>query len=469
MALSKEEREAYRLNRDGILDAALQEAGSATALAKQLGVPATTVRTWTQNSELTSPYSAALVPHKNRVGGGVDSSKTTKVVVKEVEPAELLRLRARVERAEAESKSAKAQLKHAARHSNIVADVRDMIAPVVASFELPALPKPKPVRSRKRKQLSMIWHFNDLHAGEIVTPRVMNDVNAYNPNIMMARVEHTLDTIVKLADDSESGVGELVIAVNGDTIGGDLHLESAEYVARAGRQTIAAAGLLAQVGFEAAQVFPKVRFLGTVGNHPRTTRKMPTGSARVDTSWELLLHELAYGLMRNVGTITYEVASGYTLTTKIGPDTYAFAHGDATKGGGGSLGIPAYGLKRAHDANREWSLVQAQLTEAAISSIIKRSRYAHFHAFMHWQAGNADIMLGPSPKGVDPYVKDCLGKYSPPMFVAEVVHPDHGMIGLHPIDLTHIVDMEATGRYVWNDDGSLGMVADTHHAWVAGR
>ena len=107
------------------------------------------------------------------------------------------------------------------------------------------------------------------------------------------------------------------------------------------------------------------------------------------------------------------------------------------------------------------------MTQAAASGVIKRSRYAHFHSFMHWQAGMADIMLGPSPKGVDPFVKDQLGRYSPPMFVIEVVHPDHGMIGLHPVDLTSIVDVDASSRYVWNDDGSLGMAADVYADWTS--
>ena len=378
----------------------------------------------------------------------------------------------RLERAEATATSLKAQLKIAAKHANVVEDVRDLLAPVIAACVIPR-PKavPKASRSRKRKPLTAVWHLTDLHFDELVEANTMNGVNAYSPEIAAARVQHTFDTILALASNYEAhhGIDELVIAINGDTFGGAIHPDSAEYAARVGRQALNAALIIAQVATEAASQFARVRILGTVGNHTRSTNRMPTGKARVDSSWELLMHEQAAALLTNVPNVTYEVAKGYTLDTIIGPSRWAFSHGDAVKGGGGQLGVPAYGIKRQHDANREWSIVLAELMALTADSIVKHTRVGHFHTFMAWQAGSGDIVLAPSPKGVDPFVKDVLGKYSPPQMLVEIVHPEHDIIAQHPINLTHIQAPNPAIRYVWNGTGDLGMAVDVMREWAAAR
>lgn len=390
----------------------------------------------------------------------------------EADPAELVAMRRQVERANAEATSLRAQLKHAAKHTNIVEDVRDMLAPVITGCVIPRPQQlPRATRSKRRKPLTAVWHLTDLHFDEIVEASTLNGVNAYSPQIAAARIQYTVDTLADITAnyDTNHGFDELVIAVNGDTFGGAIHPDSAEYAARVARQALNAALIVAQVTTECATRFPKVRVLGTVGNHTRSTHRMPTGSARVDSSWELLMHEQAAALLAQVPNVAYEVAKGYTLDTMIGPSRWAFSHGDAVKGGGGALGIPAYGVKRQHDANREWSIVLAGMQSLATDSIVKHTRVGHFHTFIAWQAGAGDIALCPSPKGVDPFVKDVLGKYSPPQFLIEIVHPEHDVIAQHLVDLSHIVDPGVDCRYVWNASGDLGMTVDVMREWQVAR
>lgn len=382
----------------------------------------------------------------------------------------LARMQQTLQRRDAEVRVLKAQVKQLAKHANVIEDVRDMLAPVVDER---VLPKPKPVRltrSNDRKPLTFVWHLTDLHWGEIVDPRTINGLNAYSPSIAALRVQHAVDTILKLADNyaAAHGVDEIVVAVNGDTIGGAIHPESAEYYARVGKQTLDAAMVLAQVGHELASTFQRVRFLCTVGNHPRSTHRMPTGSARMTTSWETMLHEFTAALLARADNVTFELAEGYTLDTYIGPSRWAFSHGDAIAGGGGQLGIPAYGLKKQHDANREWSIIMAQITDHALSnSIVKHTRTGHFHTYFAWQAGAADIALAPSPKGVDPFVKDKLGRYSPAMMLLEVVHPKHDVMGSHLIDVQHIMDDEQPCRYTWGALETTQPVAELFSAQFA--
>jgi hypothetical protein len=419
------------------LAAAIAEHGSLSEVERATGTSRNTLQTWATRYDLRSG-------HPCTPGGG-----DARPAAPPAEPAEIARMRRDLERKEAELRGLRAEVKHLAKHENMLEDIRDMIAPAITALELPP-PKPLPARTRRRrKPLTLVWHATDLHWGEIVESRTINDVNAYSPQIAAKRLEHTVDTIMRLADnyEAEHGVDEIVLVQNGDGIGGSIHPDSAEYYARAAKQVVDLSMVLAQVIHELASRFKKVRYLGTVGNHPRTTHRMPTGSARMETSWETLIHEMTAALTTRLRNVEFSIAQGYTLDAYIGPSRWAFSHGDATKGGGGQLGVPAYGLKRQHDANREWSLVLAELTEQTIQSVVKHTRVGHFHTYMAWQAGAADIVLCPSQKGVDPFVKDALGKYSPPQTLVEVVHPEHDVIAHHPINLRHITS--GTSRYVW--------------------
>lgn len=423
---------------EAMLRAAIGEHGGVSAAAKAHGVSRSTVQSWVSRFEIESV-------HPNTPGGaGLPAAKRV------AEPAEIAAMRRQIDRKDAELRSLRVEVKHLAKRENMLEDIRDLIAPAITALTLPA-PKQLPKRAAKRrKPVTLVWHATDIHWGEIVESSTIQDLNAYSPEIAAMRLQHTVDTILRLADnyEAEHGIDEIVYVENGDGIGGSIHPDSAEYYARAGKQVVDFAMVQAQILVELAQRFPRVRYIGTTGNHPRTQpHRMPTGSSRQQTSWESLIHEMTAALVANHANIDFEIAQGYTITTQIGPSRWAFSHGDAARGGGGSLGIPAYALKKQHDATREWSLVLSQLAADSADRVVKHSRYGHFHTLFYWVAGAADICLCPSPKGVDSFVLDSLGKYGPPQFLVEVVHPEHDLIAQHPIDLTGIG--AGTSRYYW--------------------
>lgn len=380
------------------------------------------------------------------------------------EPVEIVHLKRSLGRVQADRDSLKQQLKVLMKYADIVQAVKDMLQPVVYANTLPPPAKPKQ-KQGSGSSSTLVFHLADLHFGEIVDPAVINGVNEYNPVVAAGRVEYTVDVIRELVNDNPNGYDEIVIVVGGDTIGGSIHPESAVYYASAMRQALDVSVMLSQAVRELAGMFKKVRILGLVGNHPRTSNRMPTGKNRVETSYELIIYEFMATLLSKAKNVSFDVTKGYTLTANIYDERWAFSHGDATKGGGGQLGIPAYGLKRQHDAAREWSIVQAELTNQALgNTIVKHTRYYHFHTYFEWQAGSADIMLSPSPKGVDPFVKDVLGKYSPPMFVLEEVHPKHGKTKTIRVDLTNVSPKETRYKLVeggemiidvWNGVGNV--------------
>jgi len=424
------------------LQEAVTKHGSVAAAERAHGLGRGTLQNWAAKHGLHSG-------HKFSRQGVAEPAGATPEPPPPADPVEIVAMRRRTERLEEEVRSLRSQVKVSAKHANLVDDVREILEPAVARAVVPSYrPPPRISRATERAGVSLILHVSDLHWGEIVDPQTIHGINAYSPAIAALRLEYAWDTVRRIADDYRGGVQEIIFALNGDTIGGAIHPESTEYYAGVAIQTLDAAGIIAQLGAEASQVVRKVRFLGTTGNHPRSTQKVPTGKARVDTSWETVVHAHAAALMKPLKNVSYETAKGYTLDTTIGPSRWAFSHGDAARGGGGQLGIPAYGLKKQHDAAREWSVVLAQLQDAAVGGIVRHTRFGHFHTYFAWQAGAADICLAPSPKGADPYVLDSLGKYSPPQLLVEVVHPEHDVIGSHLIDLTHV--REGTPRWEWN-------------------
>lgn len=431
---------------------ALAEHGSIHRAAEALGMSFEGLRTWLKRRGITSTASGQAL-HRTEVIPPTSATPIDQtIVVREIDPIEIVQMRRQIERSQAHIKALMAEIKAHSKRENLTDDMKEFLAPLIVANVLPVL-KPLPIRrDRTGSPITLVWHLTDLHWGEIVDPDTIQHANAYSPEIAARRIQYTVDTILAIAESyaPTHWVDEIVVVINGDTVGGSIHPEGTEYYARVVKQCCDVSMVLAQVFSELASRFSKVRYLGTVGNHPRSTVRVPTGTARIATSWERMIHELTAALLAKHDNIEYQLASGYTIDAYIGPSRWAFSHGDATKGGGGQLGIPAYGLKKQHDANREWSVVMAQMTEQAIgNSIIKHTRSGHFHTFFYWVAGAADIALCPSPKGTDPYVKDILAKYSPAMMLVEVVHPEHDLIAMHPIVSQHIMDDSEECRYHW--------------------
>lgn len=414
------------------LQAALDEHGSVRAAAKATGTARGTLRDWAQRYELTP----ASVPPAA------------------AEPADLAAMRRRLERSLAEQRSLQAENRELARGENLLDDIRDLLAPVVAGL---VLPKPRNVRPAKpdKTPVSLVLHLCDLHWGEIVDPDLVSGDNAYSPEIAARRLQHGIDTTLLWVDNYTklAGVDEIVVVVNGDTVSGqhNIHPDSADEYARIAKQVLDAGLVLAQAIRDLASNVRRVRVVGTQGNHPRSTRRMPTGRARSETSWETLLHEFVAALLVRSENVDFHIARGYKTHVRIGPSTWAFAHGDAMKGGGGNLGVPAYALKRTHDATRDRSVTRARspLTTLGLDDVVKHTRIGHFHLYTKWQVGEGDIAITPSPKGVDPFVTDQLEKYSPAAFLLEAVHPEHDVIGDHVIGVQHIMDASGDCRYAW--------------------
>lgn len=174
----------------------LERFGTPTAVARHHRMPRTTllnrINAWEMQGHRfvhSEPAQAA-------------TALVTPPPARPAEPAELLAMQRRLERAEATATSLKAQLKIAAKHANVVEDVRDLLAPVIAACVIPRpTAVPKANRSKMRKPLTAVWHLTDLHFDEILEANTMNGVNAYSPEIAAARVQHTFDTILALASN----------------------------------------------------------------------------------------------------------------------------------------------------------------------------------------------------------------------------------------------------------------------------
>lgn len=383
---------------------------------------------------------------------------------REATPQELAKAEQRIIKAEQKALKFRQIAGELARDTNIIEEVGDLLRPLVQNFQFPELETPTHLEGKTDDPFTLLLSLNDIHFGDIVDPTRINNINAYSPNIAARRLEHVVDmTKVWAHNYRQIGeVDELVVLLNGDNFSGmhQIHPDEAVEYARVGKQAMDSALLIAQAVWELSHFFPKVRVIAPAGdNHTRSTRRNATSSVAIETSWSSLHHEMIASLLGNVKHIDFNFGASYQVFFDVKGHTWAAAHGHMLKGGGGQLGIPAYALKRLHDATVSKGVIMAKnldptefdsVEEAAgvITGIAKHTIIGHFHQQFYAQFNGGDVRIAPSLKGSDSFTNDVLAKYSPAAQSLFAIHPEHDVIADHTINVQHIVS-EGETRFQW--------------------
>lgn len=449
-------------DRDAFLQAYNAAGRNLAAMAEAVNVPRPTLQHWQRKHQLRVMDEPTPEP---------PTVPTT--VVREVDPPELSRMRQQVVRAQADAKQARAEAKDLAKRANLVDEVRAILLPAATAMQFERVPVPRPPkRTRRTTPVTMVSSWTDWHYGDEVDAAEVVGMNAYNPSIAVARVEHVVDTTRVFVEDGAHPVEEMVVVANGDLISNmhQLHPQSGVDGARAAKQGANVAMVFAQALMEVAQIVPRVRVIAPArgGNHDRTTHRPSTGKASAESSWAAMIYELAAALCANQPNITWHVPISYRAMFDVYGSRICAMHGDAMKGGGGNLGIPAYALKRVHDSNVRRSAAHARKRAADaltledalanLRGIVRHVLCGHFHTDVQWQIGDGYACIDPSLKGPDTFSVDVLERESPAAQKLRVFHPEHDMIGTHTIRCDHITH-DAT-RYRTGALQGEGMAAE---------
>lgn len=187
---------------------------------------------------------------------------------------------------------------------------------------------------------------SDWHIEEIVRSESVNGLNKYNPEIAKKRVEQFFKNTLRLVEKEQNAVKikNLVIALLGDIISGNIHEELLENCAMPPIDAIIMAENLVIAGLEYILENSELNLIIPchVGNHTRITHKVHISTEKGNSLESFMYHHLQ-NYFKDNSRVTFVVAEGYLSYLKIYDQTICFQHGHAIKYGGGvgGLTIPA--------------------------------------------------------------------------------------------------------------------------------
>lgn len=314
-----------------------------------------------------------------------------------------------------------------------VIEAEDIRASVLGLVDAPLKPRLViPTRaSRGGGGRTVLLHLTDVHYGETVNIHEMDGVNSYDAKTARARIGRFFARAASLCTEHWSGAPpeEIVLALGGDLISGDIHNELAVTNAPSVPATVREVGeiIAGGVGLLREKVGCPIRVYSVPGNHGRLTFK-PTAKGRAAMSLDLLVTDFAEACCRAAGL------SGVTFYQTYSPDAYfsvyAFNwllnHGDTmgSKGGQGYIG-PAATIVRGHRKLMD----TAWRSGKAINFILS----GHFHTTLRTTFG----WSGGSVVGYSEYGRDLRADPEPAKQNMLVVHERNGVIDHQELYLGH--------------------------------
>lgn len=347
------------------------------------------------------------------------------------DPAEIVALKRKIDRLEAEKNSLAQQVKVSVKHANLVDDVAALVAPLKDDYPQ-VVSKADARKAKKRPRrgtpVEIVLYATDWHTGAQIHPDHVEQSNVFNGQVLAERVEHVEQVVAEWIENYESlhGVSRITYALVGDMVNNDgqLHPDQSFDYARVLAQALDASILLKQLITPQIKRGQNVRVVTTQGgNHGRSTRKMPSGPAAAQTSWDMVCYEHLAAMLHGSGAEMI-LGRNYSTTIDVAGKKVWLAHGDGVSGGGSENSV-----KKHTGAARDASLLRA-LAESDLSRVIDYCRIGHFHEPKSF--GNVKVC--PSIKGTGTWELEKLGKVQRPAQLLEVFHPHYGIIGAHEID-----------------------------------
>lgn len=233
--------------------------------------------------------------------------------------------------------------------------------------------------------------LSDSHFDEVVNPREVNGMNAYNRQIATKRLRRFFDQLVSLPRDHFGGpeYQGVVVFMAGDMISGDIHDELRE----TNEDTILGTCLYWSEQIAAglnmlAAAYGRVHVVSVCGNHGRRTGKERAKlRARDNYDW-LLAHMTQRGCSADV---TWQIPEETDARVKVQDTRYLLTHGNL--GFGGSSGITGI-----------WNSIvrgnlKRQQREGAAGDAYDVLLIGHWHTY---RTGGEFVING-SLKGTDEY------------------------------------------------------------------
>lgn len=285
---------------------------------------------------------------------------------------------------------------------------------------LPSVYKPK--NSKGKNPCVAVMQNTDWHTGEVQDAAEIEFINAYSPEIQLARIKEMDAVFLRWCETMRAGylVDRCHVIVTGDLISGDIHLElTATNAYPVPVQVCEAAKMLAMSIGTKAQAFEQVTVDFIVpDNHARLTKK-PQAKESGQNSFNYLVGILAQQYLAKHKNVTFNVHTEIEKVIEVNGMRYLCSHGNNIVGW---MGVPWYSIERhiGKEAKARQFLIMQEIERAKVIGFNK-------YLFGHWHThfDNEFYACGASLSGTSAY-DHAAGRYSPPGQPIWLVHSKHG-------------------------------------------
>jgi len=226
----------------------------------------------------------------------------------------------------------------------------------------------KSVRSGLIKEATAVALLSDTHLAETVHIENVNGKNQYDRKIAKARIEMFFVNLVKLINifSKESQINNLVLALLGDFINGQLREEAMENnsIQPMDEYLEAKSILSAGIRYLIDNTDLNIVIPCHSGNHARITKKINV-STEASNSLEYVLYRSLADDFKHIERLTFQVPRSYHSFVDVGGVTIRFHHGHYMKYLGGVGGI----YISVNKAIAQWNKVKRADLDV----------FAHFH------------------------------------------------------------------------------------------
>lgn len=267
---------------------------------------------------------------------------------------------------------------------------------------------------------------SDWHWGEVVEPKQVNYVNAFNQEIAEKRWKRMVERTINLmfVHMAKPKYDYLCLPLLGDMVSGNIHEEL--------RETNWAPISICLTQFrdqliwaidELLEAFGKLYIPCVTGNHGRMDRKPRFKNAAYD-NYEYLLYEMLRHHYRSEKAVHFEIAESSELLYEVAGMRYLAMHGDGWKGGSGIAG-----------ALSPMMIGRARKKESAIAT--NRPFDCIIHGHWHYYRNLGDVIGNGSGKGYDEYAMKNSFQFQEPIQALWVTHKDYGITASWPVYLSN--------------------------------
>lgn len=279
-------------------------------------------------------------------------------------------------------------------------------------------------RRKTERRATVGLMLSDLHLDEVVRPEEMNWTNAHNRQIAQIRLQHVIETTIKLTDDVFSGMryDGIVVPWAGDVFSGIIHQELRENNEAPLLDSLVYWEPIIAGAFERlASHYGRLHVAVVCGNHGRLSHK-PVAKGRVRDNIEWLFAHNVARHFADSSHVTFHIPQAADTIVRVYDHRMRLEHGGAFKGGSGIAGAMSPLLLGVHRATRQAMAEGRPFDVMAVG---------HWHQYI--VAPSKGLIVNGSLKGYDEWARSMKFEPEPATQAFWLWTPEHGISFAAPI------------------------------------